>query len=154
VRQQVVNRPRRILFARAPAPKPERLIVSSPIIDAKTCLIVDDSRIIRKVARRIVEGLGFEVDEAGDGAEALAYCATLMPGVILLDWNMPVMDGLTFIRRLRAQPGGDRAKVLFCTIETDSVRIAEALEAGADEYVMKPFDGEILESKFAEAGVV
>ncbi|MEH6663466.1 MAG: response regulator [Brevundimonas sp.] len=125
-----------------------------PPVDARTCLIVDDSRIIRKVARRIVEGLGFDVDEAADGAEALAYCATATPEVILLDWNMPVMDGLTFLRRLRAQPGGDQPKVLFCTIETDAERIREALEAGADEYVMKPFDGEILESKLAEAGVV
>lgn len=120
----------------------------------RTCLIVDDSRIIRKVARRIVEGFGFEVDEAADGAEALAWCATALPDVILLDWNMPVMDGLTFLKRLRAQPDGDRPKILFCTIETEVARIAEALAAGADEYVMKPFDGEILESKFAEAGVV
>ena len=123
-------------------------------MDVRTCLIVDDSRIIRKVARRIVEGLGFEVDEAGDGAEALSYCAGLMPDVILLDWNMPVMDGLTFLRRLREQPGGDTPKVLFCTIETAPERIAEALSAGADDYVMKPFDGEILSSKFAEVGAV
>ena len=125
-----------------------------PPVEARTCLIVADSRIIRQVARRLVEDLGFEVDEAADGAEALAYCATTSPEVILLDWNMPVMDGLTFLRRLRAQPGGDRPKVLFCTIETEVDRIQEALDAGADEYVMKPFDGEILESKLAEAGVV
>ncbi|MFN4041797.1 MAG: PleD family two-component system response regulator [Brevundimonas sp.] len=122
-------------------------------MNVRTCLIVDDSRIIRKVSRRIVEGLGFEVDEAADGAEALAYCAAMMPELVLLDWNMPVMDGITFLRRLRAQPGGDQPKVLFCTIETAVDRIQEALEAGADDYVMKPFDGEILTSKLAEAGV-
>lgn len=122
-------------------------------VNVRTCLIVDDSRIIRKVSRRIVEGLGFEVDEAADGAEALAYCGSMTPELILLDWNMPVMDGITFLRRLRAQPGGDRPKVLFCTIETAVDRIQEALEAGADDYVMKPFDGEILTSKLAEAGV-
>lgn len=120
----------------------------------RTCLIVDDSRIIRKVARRIVEGLGFEVDEAADGAEALAFCGGVIPEVILLDWSMPVMDGLTFLRRLRALPGGMAPKVLFCTIETRAERIAEALSAGADDYVMKPFDGEILTSKFAEVGAV
>ena len=120
----------------------------------RTCLIVDDSRIIRKVARRIVEGLGFEVDEAADGSEALAWCSATLPEVILLDWNMPVMDGLTFLRRLRALPGGGAPKVLFCTIETRADRIAEALSAGADDYVMKPFDGQILESKFAEVGAV
>ena len=123
-------------------------------MDARPCLIVDDSRIIRKVARRIVEGLGFEVDEAADGAEALAYCASVMPDIVLLDWNMPVMDGLTFLRRLREQPGGDVPKVLFCTIETAPERIAEGLAAGADDYVMKPFDGEILQSKLAEVGAV
>ena len=123
-------------------------------LDVRTCLIVDDSRIIRKVARRIVEGLGFEVDEAADGVEALSYCAGMMPDVVLLDWNMPVMDGLTFLRRLRAMPGGKRPKVLFCTIETRPERIAEALAAGADDYVMKPFDGEILQSKLAEIGAI
>ena len=120
----------------------------------RTCLIVDDSRIIRKVARRIVEGLGYEVDEAADGAEALAYCVGAMPDVVLVDWNMPVMDGITFLRRLRAASGGDRPKVLFCTIETRPERIAEALAAGADDYVMKPFDGEILQSKLTEVGAI
>jgi two-component system chemotaxis response regulator CheY len=128
-------------------------LVDNPVTQ-RTCLIVDDSRIIRKVARRIVEGLKFEVDEAADGSEALTFCASVMPDVILLDWSMPVMDGLTFLRRLRALPGGDRPKVLFCTIETRAERIAEALSAGADDYVMKPFDGEILSSKFAEVGAV
>jgi len=123
-------------------------------VDVRTCLIVDDSRIIRKVARRIVEGLGFEVDEAADGIEALSYCSGLMPDVILLDWNMPVMDGLTFMRRLRSQPGGDHPKILFCTIETAPERIAEALGAGADDYIMKPFDGEILQSKLSEVGAI
>jgi len=124
------------------------------ILTPRTCLIVDDSRIIRKVARRIVEGLGFEVDEAADGSEALAFCGGVIPEVILLDWSMPVMDGMTFLRRLRAMPGGMAPKVLFCTIETRAERIAEALSAGADDYVMKPFDGEILTSKFAEVGAV
>jgi len=123
-------------------------------LDLKTCLIVDDSRIIRKVARRIIEDLGFEVDEAADGAEALTYCMGLMPQVVLLDWQMPVMDGLSFLRRLRDLPGGRAPKVLFCTIETRADRIAEALSAGADDYVMKPFDGEILQSKLAEVGAV
>ncbi|WP_292037885.1 MULTISPECIES: response regulator [unclassified Brevundimonas] len=123
-------------------------------MDPKTCLIVDDSRIIRKVARRIVEALGFEVDEAADGVEALTYCMGAMPYVVLLDWQMPVMDGLTFLRRLRELPGGRTPKVLFCTIETRADRIAEALSAGADDYVMKPFDGEILYSKLAEVGAV
>ena len=131
-----------------------QFFIGIQILTPRTCLIVDDSRIIRKVARRIVEGLGFEVDEAADGSEALAFCGGVIPEVILLDWSMPVMDGMTFLRRLRALPGGLAPKVLFCTIETRAERIAEALSAGADDYVMKPFDGEILTSKFAEVGAV
>jgi two-component system chemotaxis response regulator CheY len=77
-----------------------------------------------------------------------------MPQVVLLDWQMPVMDGLAFLRRLRDLPEGRAPKVLFCSVETRADRIAEALSAGADEYVMKPFDGEILQAKLAEVGVV
>ncbi|MGE7198534.1 response regulator [Brevundimonas naejangsanensis] len=123
-------------------------------VDPKTCLIVDDSRIIRKVARRILEDLAFEVQEAADGAEALEVCVGAMPDVVLLDWQMPIMDGMTFLGRLRALPDGRDPKVLFCSVETRADRIAEALSAGADEYVMKPFDGDILQSKFAEVGAI
>ena len=122
-------------------------------LDLRTCLIVDDSRIIRKVARRIVEGLGFEVDEAADGAEALAWCRGAMPEAILLDWNMPVMSGLEFLRHLRKEPGGEAPKVIFCTVENEPAAIREALESGADEYIMKPFDSEIVTAKFVEAGL-
>lgn len=123
-------------------------------VDAKTCLIVDDSRIIRKVARRILEDLAFEVQEAADGAEALEACVGAMPDVVLLEWQMPIMDGMTFLGRLRALPDGREPKVLFCSVETRADRIAEALSAGADEYVMKPFDGDILQSKLAEVGAI
>jgi two-component system chemotaxis response regulator CheY len=120
----------------------------------KLCLVVDDSRVVRKVARRILEDLGFEVAEAGDGAEALAWCRTAMPDVVLLDWNMPVMNGLEFLRRLRQEPGGATPRVLFCSVECDLDRIREALEEGADEYIMKPFDGDIVASKLALAGAL
>lgn len=119
----------------------------------KTCLVVDDSRVIRKVARRILEDLGYEVAEAADGVEAMAWCHAAMPDAILLDWRMPVMDGLEFVRRLRSAPGGDRPRVVFCSVENDLARIREALDAGADEYVMKPFDGEILATKLASVGL-
>ena len=119
----------------------------------KTCLVVDDSRVIRKVARRILEELGFEVAEAGDGAEALAWCRVVMPDAILVDWQMPVMGGLDFLRRLRLEPGGQTPKVVFCSVENELDRIREALDGGADEYIMKPFDGEIMAYKLAAAGV-
>ncbi len=77
-----------------------------------------------------------------------------MPEAILLDWNMPVMNGLDFLIKLRLEAGGKKPVVVFCTTENDMAHITQALRAGADEYVMKPFDGEIIESKFAEAGLV
>jgi two-component system chemotaxis response regulator CheY len=119
----------------------------------KTCLVVDDSRVIRKVARRILEDLGFEVAEAGDGVEAMAWCQAVMPDAILLDWRMPAMDGLEFVRRLREHPDGGAPKVIFCSVENDLERIREALEAGADEYVMKPFDGDIVAGKLVWLGL-
>ena len=120
----------------------------------KTCLLVDDSRVIRKVARRILEDLDFEVAEASDGLEALAWCRAAMPDVILLDWNMPVMNGLDFLRQLRTEPGGAAPQVVFCTVENEPARIREALAAGACEYIMKPFDGDIIQAKFGEAGLL
>jgi two-component system chemotaxis response regulator CheY len=120
----------------------------------KLCLVVDDSRVVRKVARRILEDLGFEVAEAGDGVEALAWVRTTMPDLVLLDWNMPAMNGLEFLRQLRAEPGGAAPRVVFCSVENDLDRIREALDAGADEYIMKPFDGDIVASKLALAGVL
>ena len=120
----------------------------------KTCLVVDDSRVVRKVARRILETYAFEITEAVDGAEALSICRTVMPDAVLLDWTMPLMDGLEFLRRLRKEPGGETPIVVFCSAETHPDRIAEALEGGANEYIMKPFDSEIIEAKFAEAGLI
>src|SRR5262245_20379742 len=97
--------------------------------------------------------MGYEIAEAADGMEALAWCRAAMPDVILLDWNMPMMTGIEFLRKLREEPGGEAPKVIFCTVENDVAHITEALEAGAAEYIMKPFDGDIIEAKFAEAGL-
>ena len=120
----------------------------------KQCLVVDDSRVIRKVARRILEELAFEIDEAADGQEALNHCRKSMPDAILLDWNMPVMNGIDFLRQLRNEPGGTIPVVVFCTTENDMEHISEAMLAGANEYVMKPFDGDIIQAKFMEVGLL
>ncbi|WP_095012913.1 response regulator [Tsuneonella mangrovi] len=120
----------------------------------KSCLIVDDSRVIRKVSRHMVETLGMAVDEAGNGVEALERCEQAMPDVIILDWNMPVMSGIEFIQVLRQKPGGAHPKVVFCTTENDVAHIREAIEAGADEYVMKPFDHDTLQAKLQLVGCV
>ena len=118
----------------------------------KSCLIVDDSRVIRKVSRHIVESFGFTVSEAEHGQDALAQCAEQMPDLILLDWNMPVMTGIEFLVALRRQPGGTKPKVVFCTTENDIAHIREAIAAGADEYVMKPFDHDTLQIKLQLIG--
>jgi len=120
----------------------------------KTCLVVDDSSVIRKVARRILEGLEFKIVEAENGEEAIESCRSALPDAILLDWNMPKMDGYEFLRMLRKLPGGDSPKVVFCTTENDVAHIARALHAGANEYIMKPFDKEIVEAKFQEVGLI
>lgn len=118
----------------------------------KTCLIVDDSKVIRKVARHILETLQFNVTEAADGSEALAELAKGEPDVILLDWNMPVMSGMDFLHAYRAQFTSPNSKVIFCTTENGVDHIQAAINAGADEYVMKPFDRDTLEAKFQIVG--
>ena len=176
----------------------------------RTCLVVDDSSVIRKVARRILEGLDFQILEAEDGEKALEACKRGLPDAVLLDWNMPVMDGFEFMGHLRRMPGGDQPKVVFCTTENNVAHIAQALEicqqrlpdavlldwnmpvmdgfefmghmrrlpggdqpkvvfcttennvahiaqalsGGANEYIMKPFDKDIIADKFAEVGLI
>jgi two-component system chemotaxis response regulator CheY len=119
-----------------------------------TCLVVDDSRVVRKVARRILEGKGFAVSEAADGQIALDACRAPLPDCVLLDWNMPVMDGLTFLQKLRAEFGDVNPTVVFCTTENDLHHIEQAITSGAQEYIMKPFDEEILTGKLAQVGLL
>ena len=120
----------------------------------RTCLVVDDSSVVRKIARQILEGLDFQIVEAEDGEKALEVCKRILPEAILLDWNMPVMDGFEFLGHLRRMPGGDAPKVVFCTTENDVDHIARALGGGANEYIMKPFDKEIVAAKFQEVGLI
>jgi two-component system chemotaxis response regulator CheY len=120
----------------------------------KSCLIVDDSKVIRMVARKILQELGFETIEAADGQQALDACIKEMPTAVLLDWNMPVMSGIEYLRELRKLDGGDEPVVVFCTTENDIEHIQEAIEAGANEYIMKPFDSEIIQAKFSQVGLM
>jgi two-component system, chemotaxis family, chemotaxis protein CheY len=119
----------------------------------KTCLIVDDSKVIRKVARHILETLDYSVSEASDGREALEFCTVNPPDVILLDWNMPVMSGIEFLRAVGDGQIAKRPKIVFCTTENGTAHIQAAIDAGADEYIMKPFDRETLEAKLGFVGV-
>jgi two-component system, chemotaxis family, chemotaxis protein CheY len=120
----------------------------------KTCLIVDDSRVVRKVIRRIVEECDFSCSEAENGQKALDECEKALPDAILLNWNMPVMNGIQFLEKLRGMKNGKNPKVIFCTTENSVEKIRQAINAGADEYIMKPFDSEIIMSKLVQAGLI
>jgi len=117
-------------------------------------LIVDDSRFVRGYVRGLLEERGFECEEAADGQAAL----DLLHGkksfdIALVDWNMPVMDGLDMLKHLRAE-GFNGTKVMMVTTEAENDFIIRALEAGADEYLMKPFDGEAMAEKLSMLGLV
>lgn len=123
-------------------------------MSAKRCLVVDDSRVIRRVAAKIVQDLGFAPAEAANGPDALAACRAEMPEVILMEWDMTQMTGPDLARALRSLPGGAAAKVVFCTARNDLSDIRAAIAAGADEYIMKPFDSDIVASKFLLLGLL
>ena len=118
------------------------------------CLVVDDSRVIRRMATDILKGLGLRTAEAEHGGKAVEFCRTTVPDMVLLDWNMPEMDGITCLRALRAMNLSPRPVVVMCTTENGMNKICEALEAGADEYIMKPYDQEVLLDKLAQVGLV
>ena len=120
---------------------------------AKRCLVVDDSATIRRVMSAMLREFGYVISEAPTGLQAVEQCKTDPPGLIFLDWNMPVMDGITCLRALRAMPMEPRPTIVLCTTENSLSKIHEALSAGADEYIMKPFDREILHDKLVQLGL-
>ncbi len=118
------------------------------------CLIVDDSKVIRKISRQMFENGGFVVDEAENGARALEYLQDHAVDLIMLDWNMPVMTGIEFMEKLNAANLPVRPKVIFCTTESGLSFIRKALDAGADDYLLKPFNSDNLLRKVEELGIV
>ena len=117
-------------------------------------LVVDDSRVVRRIARQILETAGFVVDEAEDGSDALQHLRRQRPEAVLLDWNMPVMNGIDCLRALRAEFGNDEPIVILCTTESEPNFIVTAIAAGAQEYIMKPFDDTILLGKLEQLGLL
>ena len=113
------------------------------------CLLVDDSSVIRKVARRILSETITEFAEASTGREALEISVARMPDVILLDHDLPDMTALEILSKLRAMPGGNHPRIVLCLYELDVTRIMRAKRAGADGYVLKPFDRAYLTEQFA-----
>jgi two-component system, chemotaxis family, chemotaxis protein CheY len=117
-------------------------------------LVIDDSRAIRAVLRRMLVEMGFEVVEAGNGREALGVLAGERPDLCLVDWNMPEMDGLSFVEAVRADATYAEMPLLMVTTESEMERVIEALTAGANEYLMKPFTKDALEAKLELLGVL
>ena len=130
----------------------EKIAPAAPVL---RLMIVDDSQVARAVLSRMLAAFAdFEiVATAAEAGEALSRCEEHMPDVVLLDWNMPVMGGMEFLRTLRQRSFDPQPKVVFCTTENDAAHIRAAIDAGADEYVMKPFDRETLESKLQIVGL-
>jgi len=117
-------------------------------------LVIDDSRTMRKILGRILQPMGFEVAEAGDGREGferLRQAGNI--DIVLVDWNMPEMDGLAFVRAVRADSTYEAVRLMMVTTESDLSRVATALEAGADEYVMKPFSEDVIREKLVLLGL-
>jgi two-component system chemotaxis response regulator CheY len=117
------------------------------------CLVVDDSRVIRRMATDILKSMGLRTAEAEHGLRAVEFCQKMVPDMVLLDWNMPEMDGITCLRALRAMELDPRPLVVMCTTENSVSKIREALESGADEYIMKPYDREVLLDKLVQLGL-
>lgn len=119
----------------------------------RSCLIVDDSKVVRSAAKKILADLLYNTDEAENGKVAVAKVKDMQPDVVMLDWNMPVMDGLECLKQIRALDLPKQPKVIFCTSENDFDHIETAITAGADEYIMKPFDSDIVRTKFQQLGL-
>jgi two-component system chemotaxis response regulator CheY len=120
----------------------------------KTCLVVDDSEVVRKVACTILENLQFQASEAESGQQALDGCGKAMPDAILLDSHLPTMGTVEFLASLRSLASGNKPIVVYCATENNSSEIMRALSAGADDYVLKPFDRESLRAKLAATGLI
>ena len=118
------------------------------------CLVVEDSRVIRRVTIELLQNLGFRAEGAENGRDAVEYCKNTVPDLVLLDWNMPEMDGFSCLQILRASPLAPRPVIVMCTTEKDLEKIRRAVAAGADEYIMKPYDLDILRDKLIQLGLL
>ena len=117
-------------------------------------LVADESRMVRRVAARILRDLGFDVSEAATGREAVDQCRVSPPDVVLLDWTLGEMSAFDILDAIRSMPGLTTPRIVFCAAKRSPKNILQALEAGADEYIMKPFDADIVHSKLVLCGAL
>ncbi len=120
----------------------------------KTCLVVDDSEVIREIAVRIMSDLGVDADEAENAAAAVEYCREKKPGVVLLDWDLPSMGALDFLRGAGELPPGEKPEIILCATENDLQQFTLAKAAGAAHYILKPFDKRTIAAKLQEIGLL
>ncbi len=118
-----------------------------------SCLIADDSKIIRMVLSKIMTNLGFDVIEAEDGEDVVQQWRKTPIDVIIMDWRLPLIEGIDVLYMIRSETKMQQPKIIFCSSVTDEAKIREALQGGADDYIMKPFDEEIIETKIAMLGL-
>ncbi|MDA8391542.1 MAG: response regulator [Actinomycetota bacterium] len=120
----------------------------------RQAIVVDDSRVMRRILCKILDELGYEVAEAGDGQEALDSLDRLSDlSLALVDWNMPIMNGIDFVKALRSERDYDLVRIVMVTSEVAVTKMMQALNAGADEFVMKPFTRDVIEEKLALVGL-
>ncbi|MEM8772396.1 MAG: response regulator [Pseudomonadota bacterium] len=122
--------------------------------EKKVCLVLEDSEVIREIAARIVEDLGLQSAQAGSAADGVAYCAENTPAVVLLDWDLPSMGALDFLRGASELTSDTKPAIILCATENDPQQFTLAKAAGAAHHILKPFDRESIEAALQEAGVI
>ncbi|WP_375206577.1 response regulator [Hyphococcus sp.] len=120
---------------------------------SKTCLIVDDSELIREIAERIILDLGLDAEGAADAAAAIEICREKKPAAVFLDWDLPSMGALDFLREA-ASLEGERPAIILCATENDHQQFTLAKAAGAAHHILKPFDKGAVAAKLAEIGII
>jgi two-component system chemotaxis response regulator CheY len=120
----------------------------------KSCLVVEDSAVVRQIGVRIVQSLGLTTRDTSSAAEAVELCRTQKPDVVLLDWDLPTMGALDFLRGIGSFDADQRPPIILCATEHDPQQFVLAKAAGAAHYILKPFDKETVAAKLAEIGVL
>ena len=119
-----------------------------------SCIIADDSKIMRMLLRKIIENFGFEVSEAEDGEDVLEQCVTFQPDLIISDWNLPLIDGIDVLYKIRLDRKIKQPKFMFCSYVSEAAIIRQAIDGGADDFIMRPFDEDIIAGKLAILGMI